>query len=151
MAEYRVPRLLWESLESVLLAQGRLFVKDLAKRLEVPEKELLKRVMPSSKINVYLHDTHTDTLQCRAHVQVNNVTSRCRMAVAIGSEYCKHHITHRPLIIENSETMHLQKIADGNDRPPLWVKKDGVVINSLGECMGTYDHDTGRLVLYSVI
>lgn len=48
--EYKVPRLLWENLESVLLAQSRKYICELAKRLNVSEKELLKKY--------YLHPIH---------------------------------------------------------------------------------------------
>ena len=46
--EYKVPRFLWENFESVLLAQSKRYITELAKRLAVPEKELIKKVLPSS-------------------------------------------------------------------------------------------------------
>ena len=33
--EYKVPRLLWESLEAILLAQGKRYVREMAKTLKV--------------------------------------------------------------------------------------------------------------------
>lgn len=41
--EYKVPRLLWENFEAVLLAQSKRYIGELARRLNVSEKELQKR------------------------------------------------------------------------------------------------------------
>ena len=150
MVEYQVPRILWESLESVLLAQGRIFVKDIAKRLDVDEKELLRRVMPSSKIKVYLHDTQTDGLQCTAYVQNCSITQHCRRPVMLGSEFCGQHIRDRIYIIEPSEASHVHRIQDAADRPPLWKRPDGIVIDSRGNHVGKYNDDTATLTLYDI-
>lgn len=150
MAEYQVPRILWETLESVLLAQGRAFVKDVAKRLEVNEKELLRRVMPSSKISVYLHDTQTEDMQCHAFVQTGSVTHHCRRPVTLGSEFCFLHFRDRLRVIEPSEACHVVQLANSPDRPPLWKCADGSVINSAGTIVGEYDTDSGTLTLFEV-
>lgn len=150
MAEYQVPRILWESLESVLLAQGRIFVKDIARRLEVDEKELLRRVMPSSKIKVYLHDTQTESLQCQAFIHTDIVTHRCRQPVLLGMPFCSHHFKDRLLIIEPPEENIVERIQDAPDRPPLWRKFDKTVIDSKGHTKGQYNEYTGKLTLYEV-
>jgi hypothetical protein len=149
-AEYQVPRVLWESLESVLMAQGRQFVKECAKRLEVNEKELLKRVMPSSKVSVYLQDTHTDTLQCKAFININSIIHHCRRPVSLGCEYCYHHRRDR-LTVEEPDPKHfIERLQDASDRPTLWKRSDNSVIDSQGNRIGTYDPDSGKLTLYSI-
>lgn len=149
-AEYQVPRILWESLESVLLAQGRSFVKDCAKRLDINEKELLRRVMPVSKINVYLHDTTSDSLQCKAYIHMGAITHHCRRPVALGAEFCVQHRRDRLIIDPPSEDQHVQKLQDDSERPTLWAKTDGTVINSYGNSIGTYDNSTGKLRIYTI-
>ena len=148
MSEYQIPRILWESLESVLLAQGRTFVKDAARRLQVDEKELLRRVMPSSKISVYLHDTQTETLQCTAYMNTNTVTHHCRRPVMLGSEFCLMHKNNRQLVL--SEEKEVQRIQDAADRPPMWKQEDGTVIDSHGNCMGIYSEDEAKLTLFVI-
>ena len=148
MAEYQVPRILWETLESVLLAQGRAFVKDVAKRLEVNEKELLRQVMPSSKISVYLHDTHTEDMQCHAYVQTGSVTHHCRRPVTLGSEFCFLHVRDRLQVFEPSESSHVIQLAHSPDRPPLWKRPDGSVINAEGAVVGEYDTENNILTLF---
>jgi hypothetical protein len=149
-AEYQVPRILWESLESVLMAQGRQFVKECAKRLEVNEKELLKRVMPSSKISVYLQDTHSDTLQCKAFINVNSIIHHCRRPVALGCEYCYHHRRDRLAIEEPDSKYHIERLQDAPDRPTLWKRSDNTVIDSQGNTVGIFDTDSGKLTLYTI-
>lgn len=150
MAEYQVPRILWESLESVLLAQGRIFVKDVARRLEVDEKELLRRVMPSSKVKVYLHDTQTESLQCQAFVHTDSVTHRCRCAVLLGKQFCTEHFRDRILVIEPSDENIVERIQDEPGRPPLWKRYDNTVIDSKGNVRGKYSQDTGKLTLFEI-
>ena len=150
MAEYQVPRILWESLESVLLAQGRIFVKDIARRLEVDEKELLRRVMPSSKIKVYLHDTQTESLQCQAFTHTDSVTHRCRRPVLLGMPFCSSHFKDRLMVIEPPEENIVERIQDAPDRPQLWKKHDNTVIDSKGNTKGYYDEYSGKLTLYEI-
>ena len=150
-AEYPVPRVLWETFESVLLAQGRIFVKDVARRLEVNEKELLRRVMPSSKIKIYLHDTSTDNLLCQAYIQTGIVIHHCRKPVCLGSEFCSLHRTTRYFTGDDiDENNYVQRIQDGADRPALWKCVDDSVIDYDGNIRGYYDKDTEKLVLFKI-
>ena len=70
--EYKVPRILWENFESVLLAQSKRYIAELAKRLHVSEKELIKKVLPTTdSLKVIIQDSHNESNQCeigRAHV-----------------------------------------------------------------------------------
>lgn len=148
--EYQVPRILWESLESVLIAQGRQFVKECAKRLEVNEKELLKRVMPSSKITVYLQDTHSETLQCKAFINVNSLIHHCRRPVTFGSEYCFQHRRDRLIIEEPESKYHVERLQDASERPTLWKRSDNKVIDVHGNIIGEYDDESSKLTLYLI-
>jgi hypothetical protein len=148
MNEYKVPRLLWESLESVMMAQGRIFVKDIAKRLKVNEKELLRKVFPSSEsIKVYIHDTHTDTLQCSAHIQDDTVIQHCRRPVQCGSEYCYEHQTKR-MMLSNIGYMEVHKLQDAPERPSLWVRNRTEVVDSTGKVIGRWNPDTNKLTIF---
>ncbi len=72
--EYKVPRLLWENFESVLLAQSKRYIGELAKRLNVPERELQKRVLPTSdSLKVIIQDTQAESNQCKAYFKMINL------------------------------------------------------------------------------
>ena len=72
--EYKVHRVLWESLESVLLAQSKKYIGELARRLQLPEKELIRRVLPSSdSLKVYIQDSNDTTNQCKAYIQDDDI------------------------------------------------------------------------------
>ena len=142
----KVPRLLWESFESILLAEGKRFVRDIAHTLQVPEKELVKRIFPTKDaLHVQLHDTHTSTLDCRALSTGGPVARRCRRPVQLGSEFCPTHLTHRPLYLHAAP---IRKLQDHPDRPSLWVQADGTVIDEHGTSHGAYSEETGKLLLF---
>jgi len=138
--EYKVPRLLWENLESVLLAQSRRYIGELAKYLGVSEKELQKRVMPTSdSFHVILQDSQHESNQCRAYIQRDQLTVFCKKPVAYHSEYCMIHRTNRMLVIESSQykgsIQIVQKIKDKNTMEPMWLT-NRTIINSRGEMIG---------------
>jgi hypothetical protein len=142
----KVPRLLWESFESILLAEGKRFVRDIANTLQVSEKELVKRVFPTNDaLHIHLHDTHTETLDCMAFLAGGPVARRCRRPVQLGSEFCTTHLTHRPLYLPSAP---IRKLQDHPERPSLWVQADGTVIDEHGAPHGTYSEETGKLLLF---
>lgn len=144
---YKVPRLLWESLESVLLAQGKRYVREMAKTLKVNEKELLKRVFPTKDaVHITLHDTTTASLQCTAYLP-GQIVHLCRKPVLLGSMFCESHQQARPLV---STPANLEKLADDGTRPPLWTQADGTVLDATGTSCGTYHKDTSRLVIFQI-
>lgn len=133
--EYKIPRLLWENLESVLLAQSKRYIAELAKKLEVSERELLKRVLPTSdSIKVIIQDTHAESNQCKAYIQHEKVTIFCRKPVSYGSEYCICHRNKRMFVIEGTNPVLLQRLKDTNIGP-LWISKN-TLYNSNGDIVG---------------
>jgi hypothetical protein len=148
--EYKVPRLLWENLESVLLAQSKRYIGELAKRLGVSEKELIKKVLPSSdSLKVIIQDTQAECNQCKAYIQNDKLTVFCRKATAYGSEYCSFHRNKRMLVIEGTNPIELQKIKDINNVEPLWVSESSVY-NSSGEVIGKINKHKGTIQLFVV-
>lgn len=145
--EYKVPRLLWESLESVLLAQGKRYVREMAKTLKVNEKELLKRVFPTKDaVHITLHDTTSASLQCTAYLP-GQIVHLCRKPVLLGSTFCESHQQARPLV---TTPANLEKLADDGTRPPLWTQADGTVLDATGTSCGMYHKDTSKLVLFQI-
>ena len=125
--EYRVPRWLWENFESVLLAQSKRYIVELAKRLGVPEKELVKRVLPrSDSIKVIIQDSQEECNQCKAYVQHNQLTVFCKKPVAYQSEFCTMHRNNRMMVLE-STPRSIQKIRDRKEMEPLWVDGHNVI------------------------
>ena len=146
--EYKVPRLLWENFESVLLAQSKRYIGELAKRLGVPERELVKKVLPTSdSLKVIIQDTQAECNQCKAYVQQDKLTVFCRKATAYGSEYCSFHRNKRMLVIEGTNPITIQKVKDINTMESLWAS-DSTLYNSNGEVVGKINKDTGKIKLF---
>lgn len=134
--EYNVPRLLWENLESVLLAQSRRYIGELARHLGVSEKELQKRVLPTAdSLRVTLHDSQAESTQCCAYVQHDQLTVFCKKPVAYQSTFCAHHRTKRMLVIQGDSIHTIQKIKDRPTMEPMWLQKS-TLLNSQGETIG---------------
>lgn len=133
--EYKVNRLLWETLEATLLAHGKRFVKDMAHTLLVDEKVLLRHVFPSKDtLKVSIQDS--ETVQCMALKPLTEtMAARCRGPVQTGTLFCMHHQHQRPLL--GSESHPVRKIQDAADRPPLWLLPDQTVVDSEGVLRGS--------------
>ena len=139
--EYKVPRILWENLESVLYAQSKRYVMELAKRLGVPEKELLKRVLPTSdSLHVMIQDSQAESNQCKAYVQHDMMTVFCKKPTAYQSEFCTYHRTKRMTVIDGTSPISIQKVKDRNDMEPMWLQ-DNVLLNSSGNIVGKLNRD----------
>jgi hypothetical protein len=139
--EYKVPRLLWENFEAVLLAQSRRYIGELARHLNVPEKELQRKVLPSSdSLKVMVMDTQADTFQCQAHIQQDNITSRCRKPVAYHSTFCASHRERRMTVFLEESTPRVEKVKPSPTRPPIWIR-GSTLIQSKGEIVGKINKD----------
>ena len=148
--EYKVPRLLWENFESVLLAQSKRYIGELAKRLGVSEKELLKKVLPTSdSLKVIIQDTQAECNQCKAYIQQDKLTVYCRKATAYGTEYCSFHRNKRMLVIEGTNPITIQKIKDTNTIESLWVS-DTMLYNSNGDRVGKINKEKGKIKLFTM-
>jgi hypothetical protein len=146
--EYKVPRILWENLESVLLAQSKRFVGEMAKRLGVSERELQKKVLPSAdSLNIIMMDSQAESNQCKAYIQHDEMTEFCRKAVAYQSEYCPLHRQHRMTLIPGKTPIIIEKIKDRNTMEPLW-KKDNLLLNAQGHTVGTIQPNDGKIKLF---
>jgi len=143
---YKVPRILWENLESVLLAQSKKYIEELAKILEVPAKELQRRVMPSAdSIKVILQDVEEGV--CQAYVQEGVCTVFCRKPIYHGT-FCAKHSAHRP-IVKDVKARTIQRVKDIETLPPLWLL-DNQLITSDGQKVGTINHDTQKIKIYVI-
>lgn len=146
--EYKVPRLLWENFESVLLAQSRRYIGELAKRLGVPERELLKKVLPTSdSLKVIIQDTQAESNQCKAYVQNDKLTVFCRKPIAYGCEYCSFHRNKRMIVIDGTNPIPVQRLKDINNTCPLWANKN-TLYNSTGDIVGKINKDDGKIKMF---
>lgn len=146
--EYKVPRLLWENFEAVLLAQSKRYIGELAKRLGVSEKELQKKVLPTSdSLKIIIQDTQAESNQCRAYVQNDKLTMFCRKPVAYGCEFCAFHRNKRMAVIDGTNPVSLQRIRDSNRTGPLWMS-DGIVYSQTGEIVGKINKKEKKLRMF---
>ena len=146
--EYKVPRILWENLEAVLLAQSKRYIGEMAKRLGVSERELQKRVLPSAdSLRVMIMDSQAESNQCKAYIQHGEMTEFCRKAVAYHSEFCPVHRQQRMTLIPGNPPTVVEKIKDRNTMEPLW-KKGHLLLNVQGQIVGTIQCNQGKLKLF---
>lgn len=148
--EYKVPRLLWENFESVLLAQSRRYISELAKRLGVPDKELQKRVLPTSdSLKVIIQDTQSESSLCKAYVQNDKLTVFCRKPVGYGCEYCPFHRSKRMIVIEGTNPIPIQRIKDMNKVTPLWTNNH-TLYNSNGNIVGKINREKSKIKIFII-
>lgn len=148
--EYKVPRLLWENFEAVLLAQSKRYICELAKRLDVPEKDLLKKVLPTSdSLKVIIQDTQAESNQCKAYIQQDKLTIYCKKTVAYGCEYCAFHRNKRMTVIDGTNPIHIQRIKDVNTLEPLWTNNNNLY-NSTGNIVGKINKESGKIKMFVV-
>lgn len=147
--EYKVPRVLWENLEAVLLAQSKRYIGELALRLGVSEKELQKKVLPTSdSLKVLIYDSHVESHQCKAYIQHDQVTIFCKDPVTLQSEYCIYHKNKRMTVIEGTPQI-IQRVKDSNMHEPIWIK-DNIVINSSGNTVGKLNRSENKIKLFVI-
>jgi hypothetical protein len=135
--EYKIPRLLWENMESVLLAQSKRYIAELAKRLGVPERELIKRVLPhSDSLKVMIQDSQSETNQCKAYIQQDKLTVFCRKPVAYQSDFCPVHRNRRMMVVKETTPIMVQKVKDRSEMESMWIH-DHRLMDSTGSIVGT--------------
>lgn len=148
--EYKVPRFLWENLESVLLAQSKRYVCELAKRLDISEKELLRKVLPSSdSLKVLIQDTQSESCQCKAYLQNDKLTIFCRKPVVYGTEFCSFHRSKRMTVIEGTTPCEIQRIKDKSTFGPVWITKN-IIINTHGNMIGKINKSSGKIKMFVI-
>lgn len=149
--EYKVNRVLWESLESVLLSESKKYIGELARRLQLPEKELQRRVLPSSDtLKVYIQDSNIETNQCKAYIQDDNITCFCRKPVVYGSEFCHFHRTKRMTVIKDTQIQNVKKIKDRADCDSMWLNERNTIINSKGDIIGKLCENDAKIKLFII-
>ena len=147
--EYKVPRFLWENLEAVLLAQSKRYIAELAKRLAVPEKELIKKVLPTSdSLKVIIQDTQAECEQCKAYLQYDKLTVYCRKPTVYGTDYCSLHRNKRMIIVEGTNPLPLQRLKDINTLPSLWVNRN-TLYNASGGIVGKINQKHERIKIFT--
>lgn len=149
--EYKVRRVLWESLESVLLAESKKYVGELARRLQLPEKELIRRVLPSSdSLKVYIQDSTITTNQCQAFIQDDEITSYCRKPIVYGSDFCHFHRTKRMTVIKEMPSIIVKRIKDRPDCDNMWIDDKNNLLNSKGITIGKISHNNSKIKIFIV-
>ena len=142
MAAVQSPATLLESLEVSLEAQGKLFLRDISKVLDIPYKELLKNVYGSQlKVSFQLTEIteqpDTESTLCRAIIPHYSTGYICRKSTEQGSVFCKEHFMKQPpLDIKAAEPIYSITATLQN----LYVKKDSVVINKEGRTKGILEN-----------
>ena len=148
----------WESFERALVAKSKVFIRDIATRLSIPENILIKEVF-SSKNNIksYLFDTCTDECFCTAFIPLSDgkLAARCRAPVHAGTSYCMIHQFSRPSVQpcidkELPIPKPLYRLKDRPDYPTLWFDSKGVVYDSSLAIRGYFNTKNKKLILANI-
>jgi hypothetical protein len=149
--EYKVRRVLWESLESVLLSESKKYVGELARRLQLPEKELMRRVFPSSdSMKVYIQDSSISDNQCHAFIQDDEITCYCRKPIVYGSDFCHFHRTKRMTVIKEMPSQYVKRIKDRPECDNMWVDNNNILYNSKGTIVGKICNNSSKIKLFII-
>lgn len=156
---YPVPRVFWESFETLLRSESRKYVRELADILEVDAKQLIKAVLPSETLKIYIQDSPefaSDTM-CKAYTSLagGEFAARCGCPVVLHSAYCTKHTHVRPTVQSRiDQSLPIPKMVTrlraGPECPSLWVDAKGNVWDAGLRPAGTFNQATGELK-YAVI
>ena len=87
-----VPKIIYETLEDILEASIRKLSTDIAKRLNVDPKILIKE-LKKEKIKTYLFEDGTDVnIRCKSYVIYINIYIPCEHPIVYGKECCIDHL-----------------------------------------------------------
>ena len=135
-----IPQILFETLQSAFLAEGKRFCTDAAKILKIPEKELQTKMFKDKKIHISLFKDSERPLSCLVPVQKGIVISRCRYPCVLGTSRCMVH-----QFVENIQepSCNLKEYTRVESHPslkePLWCHEEtGILINTAGQEVGQY-------------
>lgn len=117
------------------MAHSRRYVCELAKRLRVPEKELLQKVLPSDSVKLHMYESQSTTHQCKAYEQHHAITVFCKKPVVYHSNYCAFHRTERMLVVDGCNPIMVERLKDHHTMEPLWITETDL-INAKGEHVG---------------
>jgi hypothetical protein len=157
---YAVPRVFWESFETLLRSESRRYVRELADILEVDRDELVKAVLPTKDtIKVYIQDppeVATD-MMCKAYTSLagGDFATRCGCPVVLHTSYCAKHTHVRPTVQSRiDQSLPIPKMVTrlraGPECPSLWVDAKGNVWDAGLRPAGSFNQATGALK-YAVI
>lgn len=126
----KLPQILLESLQGQLQAEGRKLCKEIAKLLDIPEKELVTNVLlKQPKMEIACTD-ETERTSCPVFVKRRTILERCRYPCILGTNRCT---THQSIqTIEEPETgIGLYRLAYSSDEySSLWIDQDTQLVYS---------------------
>ncbi len=149
---------IWESFERALVAKSKVFIRDIATRLSVPENVLIKEIFsPKNNIKAYLFDTCNDECFCTAFISLSDgkLAARCKAPVHAGTPYCMIHQFSRPSVQtcvdqELPIPKQLYRLQDRSDYPTLWFDNKGTVYDSSLKIRGYFNSTTKKLTLANI-
>jgi hypothetical protein len=145
----QIPEELLESLEVSLEALGRNLLKDVGEVLNIPYRDLVKRVYGSGKkITLSLAPTEVATPStCKAIVQHSSGGFFCGSCPQPGSRFCQTHY-EKPQLFDTKNAIPLRQIRGIDTTETLWATPQGHVLNKQGQIRGAIKN--GILYKYSL-
>ncbi len=91
--QFPIPFLIFQALQSSLLAEAKRLTKDISATLNKPEGPLWKEIQKDLHSMYLIEQTEPtyEEFQCKAHHIKNGVWTLCRDVVVYGSKYCPRH------------------------------------------------------------
>ena len=152
-----IPRILWDSVESVLTAQVNKLAKDIAETLDKPVKSLLDAIK-KDKVTAYLWEEPSqemmelETMVCQAftrHPENVNILCKCSQPIVWSSlsqtaKRCAEHMNIREIYVSPS-LIQLKPIIIKNTQ--YYLRDEKEIINSSLEMVGTFNSGVARLFI----
>ena len=146
MDKIEVPAVLLESLETSFDVLGRNLLRDVGQVLNIPYKELVKKVYGDSSnpnnqfrkiclepnTNTRTNTTITETT-CRALIKHNDGAYMCGKIAKSESIFCTKHF-ESPTLFNTTGAIELKRLKGIGDE--LWATPEGIVVNKDGLIKG---------------
>jgi preprotein translocase subunit Sec63 len=88
-----IPQTLFTTLQSCFDMEAKRIGREMAKLLDVPEKEVLQILKRVPKVSLTLHDDTEFYASCPILIQSNSIAYRCRRGCILGTNRCVEHQT----------------------------------------------------------
>jgi hypothetical protein len=140
----KIPKSLFDSLQSSLNQEAKKLCRDAAKILKIPEKDLIAKILTKMP-KVTIIDDNSAPYSCPVYVE-KNLIERCRRSCLLGTGRClEHQGASNP---EPTTQKQLTRVQSTTESPcTLWCDEStGDVYNKDLQVVGLYKNST--LTLY---
>lgn len=133
-----IPQTLFTTLQVCFDNEAKRIGREMAKLLDVPEKEVLQILKNVPKISLTLHDDTEYYSSCPVTIQSNSIAYRCRRGCILGTNRCVEHQTISSDVEKEAEQNKIIKLTRlrTNDSCYWCDEQTNAVYDSSGKQIG---------------